>query len=61
MLIPRFNSVGYETTHNIHQSAVITLHLAITGRPIRGGSHCGSAEAHKLFGTVRSRSFGPDQ
>ena len=38
MLIPRFYLVVYETTHSIHQRAVITLHLAITGRPIRGGT-----------------------
>ena len=27
-----------KTMHCIHQSAVIPLHLAITGRPIRGGT-----------------------
>ena len=38
MLIPRFDLVVHKTTHCIHKSAVIPLHLALTGRPIRDGT-----------------------
>ena len=38
MLIPRFDLVVHKTTHCVHKSAVIPLHLALTGRSIRDGT-----------------------
>ena len=38
MLSPRFDLVVHKTTHCVHKSAVIPLHLALTGRPIRDGT-----------------------
>ena len=38
MLIPRFDLVVHKTTHCVHKSAVIPLHLALTARPIRDGT-----------------------
>ena len=49
MLIPRVDVVVHKTTHCIHKSAVILLHLAFTGMPIRGGTRLADLQKFTNF------------
>ena len=45
-----FDLVVHKTTHCIHKSATIPLHLVITGRPIRGGTRLVVTHSTNPFG-----------